>query len=565
MDSEPVRIGESGTLTMPDVVWDRTKIVSAVIAPLAAKAVVGRAAVDAAASGLGISRRQVYVLIKRHRDGSGLLTDLAPRRSSGGKGTLRLSDAVEDLVRELVRKQFLTRQKRTLAAVYRDIAAACRARGLPVPARNTVERRIRALNPVEVGRRRGGADAVRGLQSAGGQVPLIGDILEQVQIDHTVIDVIVVDELERQPIGRPYLTAAIDVYSRCIIGMVVTLEAPSAVSVGLCLAHAGTDKRPWLESLGVEAQWPMSGKPRQLYLDNASEFKSEALRRGCEQHGIELAYRPQGRPHYGGIVERVIGTAMAQVHELPGTTFSNPVERGRYDSDRMAMLTLRELEKWLTLAVAGYHGTIHSTLGQTPAGRWTDGVAATGMPAVVSNPTAFLVDFLPVIRRTLTRTGFVIDHVHYFSNALSPWISRRDTLGPFLIRRDPRDISRIWVLEPDRHLYIEVPYRTMANPAVSLWEHKHALARLHERGISQVDEAALFRMIEQMREIAGTATKTTKRMRRDTERRNIAATATEKRAKSPGPPMPPQSPDDQMPDAEPVAAQVSRFDQIEQW
>lgn len=238
MDPEPLRIGESGTLTMPDVVWERTKAVSAVIAPLAAKAVVGRAAVDAAASGLGVSRRQVYVLIKRHRDGSGLLTDLAPRRSSGGKGTLRLPEAVEDLVRELVRKQFLTRQKRSLAAVYRDIAAACRARGLPVPARNTVERRIRALSPVEVGRRRGGADAVRGLQSAGGQVPLIGDILEQVQIDHTVVDVIVVDELERQPIGRPYLTAAIDVYSRCIIGMVVTLEAPSAVSVGLCLAHA---------------------------------------------------------------------------------------------------------------------------------------------------------------------------------------------------------------------------------------------------------------------------------------------------------------------------------------
>ena len=29
----------------------------------------------------------------------------------------------------------------------------------------------------------------------------------------------------------------------------------------------------------------------------------------------------------GGIVERVIGTAMRQIHELPGTTFSNPVER----------------------------------------------------------------------------------------------------------------------------------------------------------------------------------------------------------------------------------------------
>ncbi len=31
--------------------------------------------------------------------------------------------------------------------------------------------------------------------------------------------------------------AGIDVFSRCIVGLVVTLEAPSALSAGLCLAH----------------------------------------------------------------------------------------------------------------------------------------------------------------------------------------------------------------------------------------------------------------------------------------------------------------------------------------
>jgi putative transposase len=109
------------------------------------------------------------------------------------------------------------------------------------------------------------------------------------------VDVIVVDDQYRLPIGRPYLTVAIDVASRCVVGLVVTLEAPSATSVGLCLAHAATDKRPWLERLGVEAVWPMSGKPRELYLDNAAEFQSEALRRGCDQHGIKLRPCPGGR------------------------------------------------------------------------------------------------------------------------------------------------------------------------------------------------------------------------------------------------------------------------------
>ncbi len=107
----------------------------------------------------------------------------------------------------------------------------------------------------------------------------------------------------------------------------------------------------------------MSGKPVELYLDNAAEFHSDALRRGCEQHGIRLRYRPPGQPHYGGIVERVIGTMMKTVHELPGTTFSNPQERGGYDSEKTAALTLRELERWLVLAIASYHGSIHGESG----------------------------------------------------------------------------------------------------------------------------------------------------------------------------------------------------------
>ena len=69
------------------------------------------------------------------------------------------------------------------------------------------------------------------------------------------------------------------------------------------------------------------------------EFHSEALARGCQQYGIELDYRPIGQPHFGGTIERLIGTMMSMVHDLPGTTFSNPTERGSYDSDKSATLT----------------------------------------------------------------------------------------------------------------------------------------------------------------------------------------------------------------------------------
>ena len=63
------------------------------------------------------------------------------------------------------------------------------------------------------------------------------------------MDVIVVDEKYREPIGKPYLTLAIGTFTRCIVGMLLTLEAPSATSVGLCLAHTvqinGLASPPW--------------------------------------------------------------------------------------------------------------------------------------------------------------------------------------------------------------------------------------------------------------------------------------------------------------------------------
>lgn len=341
--------------------------------------------------------------------------------------------------------------------------------GMRPPATNTVTKRIDWIDPILLARQRYGTEAVRKLHPVSGTTPKALCPMDVVQIDHTVVDVMIVDPISRQPIGRPYLTIAIDECSRCIVGLVVTLEAPSVISVGLCLANTAVQKRRLIERLGVDVGWPMHGIPRSLYLDNAAEFKSEALRRGCEQYGIALHYRPGGCPNYGGIVERIIGTVMKWAHELPGTTFSNPSERSGYESEKIAVLTISELEKWMVLAVCGvYHETVHSTLHQSPASCWSKAISIHGMPKAAADPESFLIDFLPVVRRILGRGGFVIDHIHYFSNALTPWIARQHEMRKFVIRRNPLDLIRIWVLDPDANSYLEVPYRTLSNQAVTL-------------------------------------------------------------------------------------------------
>jgi transposase InsO family protein len=121
-------------------------------------------------------------------------------------------------------------------------------------------------------------------------------------------DLILVDELERKPIGRPWLTLVIDVSTRMIAGFHLSLDAPSATSVALAISHAVLPKT-WLQSpAGEPRQWPIAGLPLIVHLDNAKEFHSLALERGCREHGISLKFRPPLRPHFGGHIERLIGT-----------------------------------------------------------------------------------------------------------------------------------------------------------------------------------------------------------------------------------------------------------------
>ena len=76
-------VTETGVLTATDSEWDCACARFAVIAPLAEMDPIGHAAADEAAAALGLSRRQVYTLVHRLRDGAGTVTDLLPGRSSG--------------------------------------------------------------------------------------------------------------------------------------------------------------------------------------------------------------------------------------------------------------------------------------------------------------------------------------------------------------------------------------------------------------------------------------------------------------------------------------------------
>ena len=128
--------------------------------------------------------------------------------------------------------------------VVRQVGLRCSSERLTPPSRKAILARPRALDTREVAKARLQPSEAAALVDPVRGTYRMDNALEVVQIDHTPVDVIVVDEAHRLPIGRPWLTLAIDVATRVVVGFYVSLEAPSSTSVALCLTHAVLPRKP---------------------------------------------------------------------------------------------------------------------------------------------------------------------------------------------------------------------------------------------------------------------------------------------------------------------------------
>src|SRR5579864_7484512 len=230
------------------------------------------------------------------------------RKNRADRGKSRLSSKVDTIIEDAIKKIYLTAERPHISAVIEEVNLQCFKAGLKKPAANTVRRRIALLSDrLKLEKRKGKKAAAEKYEPIKGHFPDAGCPLAVSQIDHTPMDVIVVDEEHRQPIQRPSLTVVIDVYSRMVLGFAIYLEKPSAFTAGLAIAHAVLPKEDWLAGVGVQAEWPCWGKMRTIHCDNAKEFRGTVIGRACQDHDIAVEHRPPREPRYGGHIERGFG------------------------------------------------------------------------------------------------------------------------------------------------------------------------------------------------------------------------------------------------------------------
>ena len=473
---------------------------------------------------IGIHFTTLYRWQERYKS-TGTILGLISNKVGAKKGNTRLNSEIEILIKRIIDSYYLTIQKPSVQSVVDKVLAECKRMNIIAPHSNTIRNRIESITEYEKLKKQGNRGIARTKYEPAPNKFEADYPLQLIEIDHTPCDIILVDDEHRLPIGRPWITVAIDIYSRMIVGYYLSMNAPSVTSVGMCVSNTILPKDTLLAKFDVNANWNVWGFPETIHVDNGADFRADAVKKAGLAHGINIEFRPVGRANFGGHIERVIGTLMHEIHNLPGTTFSNIKQRGEYDSDANASMTFFEFEKWLvTFITKIYHKRVHNSLSLTPEQQWEEGLFgdenSIGFIQKPSSNSTIILDFLPIYERTIQKNGVNIDGLNYYEHVLRTKINQTENgkKKQFIFKRDPRDISYVWFYEESTKEYFKIPVANQNMPSMTAWEFDSIKTNLKNKGLKRVNQDAILEAREELHNQIQLSVKNSKKARRDSQR-----------------------------------------------
>lgn len=325
--------------------------------------------------------------------------------------------------------------------------------------------------------------------------------LEEVEVDHCLLDVFVTDGNGRK--ARPWLTVLICRATKMILGIHISFEVPSYSTLARAIIHAIAPKD--LSSLPeIRNDWPCHGVFDILITDRGLEFLSESLQRAGRDLKFAIVNLPGRMPHLKATVERFFGGLGVRVlSHLEGTTLSRTDQF--YDPKARAKFTLAELTskivKWI---VDEYHYTPHATLGMPPIDRWKELVeddVKSGGVRPVTKFSQLVMRMGEMVKRKISNVGIQFENNIYASPELLVLRKRRGGLVDDVdVLADPSDRGHLWVFDKEEKKWLHVP---AVNQRISRGLNKFASRTImkHARRIApegaQITDAIMLEAREQ--------------------------------------------------------------------
>ncbi|MDP1627393.1 Mu transposase C-terminal domain-containing protein [Parvibaculum sp.] len=375
-----------------------------------------------------------------------------------GNRNVRITKSVQDIIRTKINEDYMNGRRLSLKSTWKHIVQIVDSENskLPKEEQHTLPgigavRRVlhRTFSPYEICRKREGPIAADRKFRISGKSLEPDYPMQLVQIDHTVADQIGLDEDLVAILGRLNVSAASDVYSGMIVGLQVGFEPPSTASLfslirNMILPKAYVQER-WPE---IQTIWECDGPADILTIDRGRELLSKAHVALCGDFEMEVDICGARRPYQKGVIENFFGLLSHNFsRRIPGATFSNPRERGEYDSVKQACLAYTDIVRLLHQWVIEVHANQPRNEGEGRTRReiWNEGMAK--RPHVPIRPiTDFGVFMAGRAEPMLNGKGVRVSNEFYRSPDLE-LLRRRTGDKKVRVRFDPADMSEVHVFD----------------------------------------------------------------------------------------------------------------------
>ncbi|REG51058.1 putative transposase [Paraburkholderia sp. BL6669N2] len=389
-------------------------------------------------------RRWVARRLVALANGDNAALALVPRNAAKGNRTPRLTETQICRMDEVIDAEWRTSNAINYMTCYRNMEVAFNGTDEKAPSYPTLIARIKARQTNRDVRTRHGKRAAY-------QEDVFVDVLyfdtpvhgsrpfQYVHIDHTEVDIELISSRTGKPLGRPWLTLAVDAWSRRILAFYLTFDTPSYHAVMMVVR---------------DMVRRFNRLPEFIIVDNGPDFMSHAFETFLRVMGTHLRFRPAGQPRHGAVLERMFGRLNTEyIHNLAGNTKATKNVRmvsGSHLPKNLAEWTLRSLyyglQHW---AFEYYDQEIHPALDESPRDAFRRGVRENGhrpQRHIVFNRD-FLIATCPPVDRSGVRVvnpqrGVKYDH-HFYANKV---FKASNIAGESLpVRYDPWDGSSVYV------------------------------------------------------------------------------------------------------------------------
>jgi transposase InsO family protein len=389
----------------------------------------------------GVSERTLFRWKAAERAAEGLFSTsiigLLPAPNSNRVYKSKFAASVRDALDEHIRTDYESKKSKNKHSSWLSFCTACNTVGMQPPSYATFCKACDQRPMYEQTKKRKGHRAAYAWKpqywTLTLNTPRHGDRpFEVAHIDHTELDVELIEEDSGINLGRPWLTTMVDAFSRSFLAKYLTFDPPSHRS--LMMIQRDCVKR--------------HGRlPQIIVVDGGPEFRSDYFELLLAAYQCTKKTRPPAESRFGSVVERLFGTCNTQfVHNLRGTTKIMKNVRQVTKSvnpKNLAVWAFRELEERLNeYLFEVYDNLEHPALTQSPRNCRISGMTTHGqrLQKVIHYNDDFIFMTMPSTKKGTAKLvpgrGIKINYLLYWSESfLDPELEGKS----LSVRYDPFD------------------------------------------------------------------------------------------------------------------------------